>query len=286
MLCKGTGVKLTLTDVDAAKAEAEVLDLEDSGGSIDVATFEEAGQADVILITAGRGRQKGETRLDLLEDNAEVVKSAVIAMRPIKKTAKILVVTDPCDPLTCLVQRLSGLSVSQVFGIGTQLDSRRLRVDLASQLDIHHSSIIVFVLGEHGDSQFPVPSLANVGGVPLVEHVRMKDVNLEEVAKRTASKACGIIAQKGFTAFGIATGCQKIVDCILNDRKLVLPLSVRVEGRGCCLSLPVVLGINGVEQLLDVEKHFDATEKQRFDASIERVLETTKRMESIVGSLG
>merc|ERR1712136_625890 len=195
------------------KVEGEVLDLEDSGGSIDVATPQEAGQADVIVITAGRGQKDGETRLDLIKANAAILKSVISGMQPIKSTAKMVVVSNPCDPLTYQAQLCSGLPVNQVFGSGTVLDSRRLRVDLASKLNLHHSSIILFVLGEHGDSQFPVPSLANVGGVPLMQHPKMKDVNLDEV-------------------------CKKIVSSILNDKKCVLPVSVRVPGKACCLSLP------------------------------------------------
>jgi len=273
MLCKSTAAKVTLTDVNASKVEGEVLDLEDSGGSVDVATLQEAGQADVIVITAGRGQREGETRLDLIKANAGIIKSVVEGMQPIKPTAKIIVVSNPCDPLTYQAQQSAGLPFSQVFGSGTVLDSRRLRVDLADKLDIHHSSIIVFVLGEHGDSQFPVPSLANVGGVPLLQHPKMKGVDLDEAAAKSASKAYDIISRKGYTAFGVASACEKIVNAILNDTQLVLPVSVRVPGKDCCLSLPAVVGINGVEQIIDVVPHLSAGEMEKYNASVEKMVQ-------------
>jgi len=112
-----------------------------------------------------------------------------------------------------------------------------------------------------------------------MEYPGMKDVNLMEDAKKTASKAYDIIGKKGYTAFGVASACEKIVDCVLNDKKLVLPVSVRVPGRNCCLSLPAVVGITGVESILDVVSHLSPVEKEMYDASVDR-------MEQAVAVLG
>merc|ERR1719498_2329944 len=136
-LLKGTGARVTLTDVMEDKCRGEVLDLEDTGGSISYATPQEAGQADVIVISAGRGQREGETRLDLVKANSNIMRSVIKGMQPIKKTAKIIVVSNPCDALTYVAQEASGLPQAQVFGSGTVLDSRRLRVELGRTLNVN-----------------------------------------------------------------------------------------------------------------------------------------------------
>merc|ERR1719498_761421 len=137
MLLRSTGARVTLTDVNEDKCRGEVLDLEDTGGSIEFATPAEAGQADVIVISAGRGQRDGETRLDLVKANSAIMRSVIAGMQPIKKTAKIIVVSNPCDALTYVAQESSGLPISQVFGSGTVLDSRRLRVEVGRALNVN-----------------------------------------------------------------------------------------------------------------------------------------------------
>lgn len=274
LLSRGTGARVTLTDVNTTKCEGEVLDLQDGGGNVKVATPQEAGQADVIVITAGRGQREGETRLDLVKANAGILKSILSGMQPIKETAKIIVVSNPCDALTYVAQECSGLPTNQVFGSGTVLDSRRLRIALSRTVGVHHSSIVLYVLGEHGDSQFPAPSLATIGGVPFLKAQRLQGVDLKQMSKDSANKAYEIISRKNYTAFGVAMAVESIVACVLNDRQQVLPVSVRPPGKKCCLSLPTVVGINGVERVLaHVAEHFDADEAQLYQASIERMEE-------------
>merc|ERR1719498_356569 len=137
MLLRGTGARVTLTDVNEDKCRGEVLDLEDTGGQCFYATPAEAGQADVIVVSAGRGQKEGETRLDLVKANSAIMRSVIAGMQPIKKTAKIIVVSNPCDALTYVAQESSGLPISQVFGSGTVLDSRRLRVELGRTLNVN-----------------------------------------------------------------------------------------------------------------------------------------------------
>merc|ERR1719401_3420824 len=143
LLCAGTSARITITDVNTDKAEGEVLDLEDAGigndgnGRVEMATPQEAGQADVIVITAGRGQREGETRLDLIKANSGIIKSVVEGMKPLKSSAKVIVVSNPCDALTYVAQECSGLPVGQVFGSGTILDSRRLCVRIARWVDVH-----------------------------------------------------------------------------------------------------------------------------------------------------
>merc|ERR1719215_1703485 len=201
-------------------------------------------------------------------------------MQPIKETAKILVVSNPCDPLTYVAQENSGLPVNQVFGSGTVLDSWRLRVAVAKAVEVHHSSVTLHVLGEHGDSQFPAPSLANIGGVPMLKAPRLEGVDLDQLSKDSASKAYDIIAKKGYTAFGVAQAVEHIVEAILSNKKKVLPVSIRVPGQRCCLSLPAVVGIGGIDRVLHhVTEHFDEKERRAYEHSI-------IRMEEAIRSIG
>jgi L-lactate dehydrogenase len=257
--------KVTLTDVNTAKCDGEVLDLEDGDGRIEMATPPEAGQADVIVITAGRGQKEGETRLDLVNANAAIMRSVIEGMKPLNPTAKIIVVSNPCDALTFVAQECSGLPPSQVFGSGTVLDTRRLRIEMARQTGVSFQSVHSFVLGEHGDSQFAAASLATIGGVPIGEW----GVDVEALLKVSSTKAYNIISKKGYTAFGVAVAVQSIVDAVVHDALQIFPVSVRVPGRRCCLSLPCVVGADGVHSILsDVVEHFSAEEKEKYDASL------------------
>jgi len=173
LLQRNIASRVTLTDVDEEKCLGEVLDLEDAGtpGSIAVATPEAAGQADVIVITAGRGQRPGETRLELIAGNAAIMKSIMDAMQPLNPEAKIVVVANPCDPLTYYARKLApNLPEGAVFGSGTVLDTMRLRVELGYRLGVHSQDVHVMVLGEHGDTQFAAYSTGNVGGRPLLQH--------------------------------------------------------------------------------------------------------------------
>jgi len=282
LLSKGTAGRVTLTDMDEQKCQGQVLDLEDGGGKIEVATMEEAGRADVIIITAGRAQKPGETRMDLVKANAGIMREIIEKMKPIKETAKIIVVSNPCDALTFVAQECAGLPPGQVFGSGTVLDSWRLRVALSKKVRVHHSSITLYVLGEHGDSQFPVPSLANIGGVPFMKASLPEPIDLEQMSRDSAGKAYDIIAKKGHTAFGVAQAVEIIVDVILNNKKKVLPVSIRVPGRACCLSLPSVVGIHGVERVLDnVVDYFDEKEKERYNNSLVRMEEAIASIQPI-----
>jgi len=280
LLCAAVAGRVTMTDVNQEKCLGEVLDLEDGDGRVEMATPQEAGQADIIVITAGRGQRDGETRLDLIKANAGIMKAVIGGMKPIKPTAKIIVVSNPCDALTYVAQECSGLPMSQVFGSGTVLDSRRLKIALAQRIGVSHESVNLFVLGEHGDSQFPAASLANVGGIPLMSCKSMANVDLKEEASKSSHKAYSIIKKKGYTAFGVARAIVTIVEAVVYDRQQVLPLSVRVSGHKCCLSLPCVAGINGIERILEhVATHFAPEERAMYDASIQSMEAATSALQ-------
>ncbi len=261
--------KIVLVDINEHKCNGEVQDLEDAGSMSDGSTIEagsldDARQADIIVITAGIAQKPGQTRLELLKTNYEVVGSIIRSMQPIKKSTIIIVVTNPVDILTRYVQEISGLPKNQVFGSGTFLDTHRLRCLLADHVAINPSSIHAYVLGEHGDTQFVPWSTVLIGTAPL-RSFSIDEQTLADMAHKAQRKAYEIIACKGFTSFGIASSVATYCENIIGDTKRIIPLSCFIEELGVCLSMPAVLGLHGIEQIL--RPPFNAQEQEKLLAS-------------------
>lgn len=263
--------KITLTDIIQDFLEGQVMDMEDTGTTCTEATSKEAGQADVIIITAGRGVKSGETRLDCLKANYGILKSIVDGLKPIKPTAKIIVVSNPCDVLGYFVWKFSGLPWNQVIGSGTSLDTTRLRAKLAETLEMNPASISIDMLGEHGEAMFPVTSLATIAGVPMAKYPGMDKVDMEKVEEDTRIKGRLIREKKGATAFGIATACKTIAQAILQDSREIIPVSIKIPDEETFLSLPCVVGANGIEKIVDVLPYLNENEKALWDKAIEKM---------------
>jgi len=248
--------EVLLVDIDERLLIAQVQDLADaaflSNTKIRAASFSEAGQCDIVVITAGAKQREGESRRDLIDRNHHILKSVIESIRPIRDDAILLLVSNPVDVLTEMAQRLSGLPKHQVIGSGTFLDSVRLRSALAEHAKVADTAIHGYVLGEHGDSQFVAWSTATIGGCPIDTLLPSTAPSLPTIADSTKGKALSIIAAKGATAYGIASIVSSICECILFDQRHVRPISHWVDNLGCCISLPVVLGRGGVVKTIDV----------------------------------
>ncbi|KAG4442237.1 hypothetical protein IFR05_002286 [Cadophora sp. M221] len=241
---------VVLIDIDEDMCKAQVQDLSDatflSNVRIRQGKFADAQQAAIIIITAGAKQRPGDTRLDLIDRNLKILKSILSSLQPIRKDAILLIVANPVDILTLFAQKFSGLPKSQVLGSGTLLDSIRLKRILASRLNVADTSIHAFVIGEHGDSQCVAWSTATVHGTPLLKVLPLTDEERDEVATTTRMKAETIIRVKGFTSYGVAAVSARICEAVIFDHRQVLPLSHWSEEFGCCLSLPAVLGRDGI----------------------------------------
>lgn len=261
--------EVILVDIADDRCEGEVLDLEDagfvSGARCVKGTFEEAGQADVIVMTAGVGQKPGETRIQLIGKNKTILRSIFASMEPINPDAIILLVSNPVDILTKIAQDLSTLKNHQIFGSGTFLDTQRFRIAVASKLQIAPSAVNAYVLGEHGDSQFAATCGATIGGVPITLFESLTPEFLAEAAEAAKNRAYEIIDKKGATYHGIAACVATMVDSILNNRKMVFPLSVRDKDANVCISLPTVLGRDGAERILPLE--LNEEEREKYDNS-------------------
>jgi L-lactate dehydrogenase len=264
---EGLADHTVMYDINAARAEAEALDLSHGmqfvrrGGRITGgADVRECAGADLVIVTAGAAQHVGESRLDLAGANVRLVRAMLPPLLDVAPDAIYLFVTNPVDIITYVAQEVSGLPTGRVIGSGTVLDSSRLRHLLAGRLGIGVNSVHAMVVGEHGDTEIVLWSSATVGGTPLLDVVgpdggRVSADELDGLRDEVRGAAGRIIAGKGNTNLAIGLATTRIVRCISRDERAVLPVSVRttVEGVGdVCLSLPSIVGRAGVLSPLSV----------------------------------
>jgi L-lactate dehydrogenase len=249
-----------LVDKDPRRAEGEAMDLMHGQALVGRATvragsYEDLAGAQVVLIAAGVGQHPGETRLDLFNRNAEVFREIAAQLDRHAPDAILLIATNPVDVLTYVMQELSARPHQRVIGTGTLLDTARFRALLGEHYGVDPRSVHAYILGEHGDSEVPIWSNASIGGLPILGNTILgKPFDrpaLDALFENVRRAAYQIIDRKGYTNLAIGAVLAHLVEAILGDQKSVLPVSVRLRGEhgleGVCLSLPCVVGIDGVE---------------------------------------
>ena len=250
MFMSRSASELLLVDKDARRAEGHAMDLmhgQSLVGRVEVeaVSYAELVRAQVVVIAAGRSQKRGESRLDLLRGNADVVREVMERLDEYAPEAVVLVATNPVDVMTRLAAQRSRRPRERVLGTGTTLDSARFRALLGSALGVSPRSIHAYVLGEHGDSQVPIWSQAAVGGLA----VNLSDEEVARITRETRDAAREIIARKGYTDLAIGTVIAHLANAILSDERSVHPLSVPLDGeyglRDLALSIPCVLGSGG-----------------------------------------
>lgn len=253
--------EVILVDLKKDLLDAQVRDLNDAtyrgntGTKVRAGSHKEAGQADIVVITAGAKQKIGESRLSLLSRNLHILRSIFTSMAPIHPDTILLLVANPVDILTHFARKLSGLPESQVLGTGTSLDSARLRGILAQKADVAPAAVHAWVLGEHGESQFIAWSSATIVSTPLhlvLPHSHTSSFK-QEIADHTRSAAASIISAKGCTSYGIGNTAASICKYILYDQRTVRPLSFYQEELGVCLSMPAVIGRRGIVRKIPVQ---------------------------------
>jgi L-lactate dehydrogenase len=284
LVLSGLASEIVLVDADTRRAEGEAMDLTHAvpfarpthvraGGYADI-----AGAA-VTVISAGVAQRPGESRLDLVRRNDAIFASIVPQVAEANPSGIIVVATNPVDILTYRTIQRSGAPRGRVLGSGTILDTARFRARLAERLALDARSVHAYIIGEHGDSEVPVWSSANVGGMPLIDYCAVHGIDMS-AAERTAAfegtrdAAADIIARKGATYYAVAAGLMRIVEAILRDQQTILPVSSLIDGHygisDVCLSLPSVVGRNGVERLVPIGLSGDEAEALRRSAGILR----------------
>lgn len=217
--------------------------------------------AEIVVLSAGVASLPGETRLDLLERNGAIFKEIMPQIARYNPQAILLVITNPVDVLTYLTVKLSCRPPSRVVGSGTVLDSARFRYLLSEHCGVDSRNVHAYIIGEHGDSEVPVWSLANISGVRLEEYCLVCDrgctqAEREEIFQRVRRAASEIVVRKGATCYAIGLAATTIMESILRDQKSVLPICSLLEGqyglREVCLSLPSIVDRGGVGKILQL----------------------------------
>lgn len=267
LLLKGLASELVLFSRELSKAEGEKADLEHGQPFYPHAKitatnrYEDLVGTELVIFTAGASQKPGQTRLDLTKANCAIVDAVIPKIVKHAPHTLILMVANPLDIMTLRATELAGLPEGRVFGSGTLLDTARFRLHLAKTIKVNPTSIHAYILGEHGDSSFAQTSMATIGGKPLLSFPEMSPDHLKWAEDETRKDAYKIIAGKGATYYGIGTALTHIVECIVRDSHKIMPLSTVLTGQygltGIALSLPCILGRNGVEKVIDLPLSLD-----------------------------
>ena len=284
-LQQGLFSKLVLLDVNREKAEGEAMDLSDglpyaSPVEITAGTYDDIADCALVVITAGANQKPGETRLDLMGKNIAILRSIIGEITARDFGGILLVVSNPVDVLTYAAWKLSGYPRQRVIGAGTVLDTGRLKQLLGEELRVDSRNVHAFIVGEHGDSELAVWSGANVSGVDLEHFCRLRGnglhaADMDRLYREVRDSAYQIIQRKGATYYGIAMAVGRIAEAIVRDEHAVLPISAVLEGQygqeGLALSLPAIVGRNGLEEVLEVP--MSQGERLALDASARQLKE-------------
>lgn len=260
-MIKNIASEILLYDLSFDRAEGEAMDLDhglmfvETGGVRAVTHMEELSVADIIVITAGVNQQPGESRLDLVKKNAAIMKELIVQLDKCAPESILIVVSNPVDILTTIAKKLSKRHSSKILGSGTVLDTARFRYLLSEQLHVSSHAISGYVIGEHGDSEILAWSTVDVGGSPI-EKFSLSRETKEGIEHAVRSAAYEIIKRKRATYYGIGLALCEIVESIVYQQNMILPVSTFLPatlGLGdVALSLPAVVGGEGVREIIEL----------------------------------
>jgi L-lactate dehydrogenase len=255
---------LVIVDVDPARAEGEAMDLNHGipfvhPMRIRAGDYADLAGADLVVIAAGANQKPGETRLDLLAKNAAIFREIVPQILAASDDCVIVIATNPVDILTYISAQIAGPTSQRVIGSGTILDTARFRYMLGEHYGVDPRSVHAYIIGEHGDSELPLWSLANIAGVRLPDFVGTNGQSydqqaLDAIFVQTRGAAYEIIKRKRATYYGIGLGLLAITEAVLRDQHTVLTVSSPMSGHygvsDIAISLPTIIGRNGIEEVL------------------------------------
>jgi L-lactate dehydrogenase len=256
--------EITLIDVNQDLCEGQALDLLHGASlladqKITAAPTAAVSDSDVVVITAGLRRKPDESRLDLINRNVALFRNILADVKKagLRKDALCFVVSNPVDVLTYLAIRELGLPPAQVIGLGTVLDTTRLRSMLALRLDVPPTQVGVTILGEHGDSMVPVWSNAQIAGLPLEKYPGVTPSLIQEVEKKTRGSGAEVIKKKGGAGFAVGVSIADVIHSIALDQRRILPVSSLQTGayglRDVAISVPTVVGRKGVLGTVEID---------------------------------
>ena len=266
IMLSGAVSEIVFVDVMGAKASGEALDMNHGIAffkqmSLRAGGYDECADADVVIITAGIGRKPGQTRIDLAKVNIGVVRDIAKNIMAVTKNPLILVISNPVDILTYIVQKETGLPPGRVFGSGTTLDTGRFRYLLSEKCKIDVRNIHAYIIGEHGDSEVPVWSRTFIGCQPFADVMTDLEnagtpIDKDEIFEKTKTAGAEIIAKKGATYYGIGMAASRIVSAIIGNEYTMLSVTSVVNGEygisDIALSLPCVICSDGIDRIVDI----------------------------------
>jgi len=270
--------QIVLIDANKNRAEGEAMDLNHAvplthSTRIWAGDYADIAGAAITVVTAGTAQKPGETRLDLVQRNYSIYKTIIPQIVAANPDGLLLIASNPLDVLSYAAMKLSGLPANRVIGSGTILDTARFRYLLSQHAGVDPRSVHAYIIGEHGDSEVPVWSLANIAGMDLTDYCKMNCESFdpevyENIFAQTRDAAYHIIERKGATYYGIGMGLVRIVEAILRGQNTVLSVSTLIEDyygiNDVYLSLPCVIGRNGVKKFMRLplnEKEIDGLQK-------------------------
>ena len=290
LIQSGLFSEMVLIDANHEKAVGEAMDL--SHGSaystpvkIYAGSYDDIVDAGLIVITAGANQKPNETRLDLVKKNVSIFKSIIPEIKERNCEGILLIVSNPVDILTYVTLKLSGFPANRVIGSGTVLDTARLKHVLGEHLQVDSRNIHAYVIGEHGDSELAVWSGAQVAGIHINHFCELRghfqhQEAMNRLYQEVRDSAYHIIERKGATYYGVAVAVKRIAEAIVKNEHAVLPISSLMQGEfglsDLCLSIPTVVGNEGVEMVVDI--YLDNEEKQK-------LLESAHALKQVLKSL-
>lgn len=267
LLQSGLAGEIVLIDNNKVKAEGEAMDLNHAvplthSTKIWAGDYSDCRRAAVTVVTAGSSQKPGETRLDLVHRNYSIFQSIIPEIVKHNPNGILLIATNPVDILTYASWKISGLPSQRVIGSGTILDTARFRFLLSQHAGVDARSVHATIIGEHGDSEVPVWSLANIAGMNLQDYCKAncreyEPLVYEKIFEKTRDAAYEIIQKKGATYYAVANGLVRIVEAVLRDQNTVLSVSTLIEDYygidNVYFSLPCIIGHNGIEKVMHLQ---------------------------------
>ncbi len=277
-----------LIDVVEGLPQGKALDLAEAGplqhhdgAIIGTNDYADTADSDIVVVTAGLARQPGMTRDDLLLKNAGIVRDVVTKAARHSPNAILIIVTNPLDAMVHVAIQASGFPRERVIGMAGVLDSTRFRTFIAQDLGVSSSDVSAFVLGGHGDSMVPLPRFSTVAGIPLPQ--LMSAERIDALVERTRNGGAEVVAllKAGSAFYAPASSVLHMVDAILNDRRRVLPCAVLLSGEygidDLVVGVPIILGGDGIERIIEVTLTADETAALKKSAGSVRGLVDTMR---------
>jgi malate dehydrogenase len=276
---------VVLIDIFENLAKGEALDMMQTAPAIEfdgkirgTSNFSEMEGSEIVIITAGEARKPGMTRIDLANKNAKIVKPIVKEVVRYAPECKLMLVTNPVDIMTYIAYKESGFERNRVFGMGNILDALRFRSHIALELNVSREDVRALVIGEHGDSMVPLVEYASVSGIPITYLFRKKQI--EKIVNLTITSGSDVIKLKGSTTYAPAAVIGIMADAILRGRNRVMGVSTYLQGEygfsDVSIGVPVILGRNGVEKILELELMPET--KKRLEKSVLTIKEAIKKL--------